>query len=526
MAYDDNGPGETKVGTVGRFMESDSPLVAILRHCAEAAPEPWYPSLYAREARISRDSLDPYLEHLRLGGLVEMTDWVQGANQGYRLTEAGQRVLQSPRALKLLTNGHLLPPADAPAFPALPATAPSGNRQVAIERVLDEPVTPLVTRGLLLANFAVFFFGLALAADDPRVGVWSFLKSAGDEHLWALDHEIGALTGSDIIYGHWWKLLTCCFVHFGLPHLAVNMFTLYAMGPFAEQIWGRWRFLVLYLVSGVGGSCALLLLDPESRGAGASGALWGVMLAEVAWIYLNRASLPAPLDPGRLRVLLTVIVLNVFISALPYISAAAHFGGGLVGVAAAVCLNTQRFSSGIRQWAALAGVVILPLACIGAVAWQRTDDPRWLELEFEAFRSGMQPWLSEIDQPLRVYNEQIKAIIERHPGPARPEDVAQALAAARQQQERLALAARLVDARPRFSIQELAEADEAAKDVAVAALDFYRLAAQCLEAGVDPQGEKELAVQRQVVEERVRRWRERCIVALRTRHRLYMPPKD
>jgi membrane associated rhomboid family serine protease len=504
-------------------MESDSPLVAILRHCAEAAPEPWYPSLYARGARISRDSLDPYLERLRLGGLVEMTDWVQGANQGYRLTEAGQHVLQSPRALKLLTNGHLPSPADATALPTLRSTA---SKQAASERVLDEPVTPLVTRGLLLANFAVFFYGLALAVDDPHVGLWSFLQGTGDEHLWAIDHEIGALTGSDIVYGQLWKLLTCCFVHFGVLHLAVNMFTLYAMGPFAEQIWGRWRFLVLYLVSGVGGSCALLLLDPESRGAGASGALWGVMLAEVAWIYLNRTSLPAPIDPRRLRVLLTVIVLNVFISALPYISAAAHFGGGLVGVAMAICLNTQRFSTGIRQWAALVGVVILPLACVGAVAWQRTDDPRWLELEFEAFRSGMQPWLSEIDQPLQVYNEQIRAIIERHPGPPKPEDVAKALEAARRQQDQLAMAARLLDARPHFSIRELAEADEAARDVAVAALDFYRLAARCLEAGMDQQGEKELAAQRQAVEERVRRWRERCIVALRTRHRLYMTPKD
>jgi membrane associated rhomboid family serine protease len=508
-------------------MDSASPLVAILRHCAEAAPEPWYPSLYARQAQISRDSLDPHLERLRLSGLVEMTDWVQGANQGYRLTEAGQQVLQNPRALKLLANGQLPRSADAPAPPPADRIAPTGDRAAVIGGVLqDESPIPLVTRGLLLANFAVFFYGLALASSDPRVGLWSFLKGTGGEYLWTIDHEIGALTGSDIIYGHWWKLLTCCFVHFGVPHLAVNMFTLYAMGPFAEQIWGRWRFLVLYLVSGVGGSCALLLLDPESRGAGASGALWGVMLAEVTWIYLNRASLPAALDPRRLRMLVTVIVLNVFISALPYISAAAHFGGGLVGVAMAVCLNTQRFSTGIRQWTALAGLVILPLACVGAVAWQRTDDPRWLELEFEAFRTGMQPWLSEIDQPLQVYNEQIKAIIERHPGPPKPEDAAKALAAARRQQDQLALAARLLDARPRFSIHELAEADEAAQDVAVAALDFYRLATQCLEAGVDQKRESELAAHRQAVEECVRRWRERCIIALRTRHRLYMPPKD
>jgi membrane associated rhomboid family serine protease len=506
---------------------SDSALVAILRHCAEAAPEPWYPSVYARQAQISRDSLDPHLERLRLGGLVKITDWVQGLNQGYRLTPEGQCVLESPRALGLLAEGRLpaqRPPEDTP---PVGRTVPSGDRGATVARLLEEPAPAVVTRVLLFANLAVFAYGLTLAIADRLIG--PFLWGFGDAHLWAIEHDLGAVTGSDIIHGQWWKLLACCFVHFGLPHLAINMFTLAAIGPFAEQIWGRWRFLLLYVISGVGGSCAMLLLDPESRGAGASGALWGVMLAEVTWIYLNRGWLPGPLDPRRLRLLLTVLLLNVFVSALPYISAAAHFGGGALGVAAAICLNTQRFATGMRRWAALAGLLLLPVACIGAVAWQRSDDPRWLELEFDAFRSGMQSWFSAVDQPLQVYNEQIKAIIERHPDQRRPEDAAKALAAAKEQQDKLAVITQWLGDRPHFSIRELAESDEAAKDVAAAALDFYRLAAQCLEASADRHCEEELAAQRQAVEERVRRWRERCAAALyafRTRHRLYTAPQN
>src|SRR5262249_43669726 len=56
-------------------------LEEILRGCAAAAPQPWYPREYARARGIDRDSLDRPLERLRLGGLVQLTDWVQGLGQ-------------------------------------------------------------------------------------------------------------------------------------------------------------------------------------------------------------------------------------------------------------------------------------------------------------------------------------------------------------------------------------------------------------------------------------------------------------
>ena len=79
-------------------------LDALLRLCGEAAPAPWYPSVYAREAGISRDSLDPDLEKLRMGGLIHLTEWVQGRGQGYKLTPVGEQVLGSPRALSHLRH--------------------------------------------------------------------------------------------------------------------------------------------------------------------------------------------------------------------------------------------------------------------------------------------------------------------------------------------------------------------------------------------------------------------------------------
>jgi hypothetical protein len=54
------------------------PLEAILRLCAAAAPKPWYPRLYTEETGVSRDSLDPHLERLRLGGLIQLTERAAG----------------------------------------------------------------------------------------------------------------------------------------------------------------------------------------------------------------------------------------------------------------------------------------------------------------------------------------------------------------------------------------------------------------------------------------------------------------
>ena len=105
------------------------PLESILRLCAGTAPKPWYPKLYCQESGVARDSLDVPLERLRLGGMIQLTEWVEGAGQGYALTPAGRRALESPRDLDrlrgdkpLIPNGAARPAARSrsrsPIFPA------------------------------------------------------------------------------------------------------------------------------------------------------------------------------------------------------------------------------------------------------------------------------------------------------------------------------------------------------------------------------------------------------------------------
>src|SRR5437867_3884377 len=104
------------------MIETDpSSLVAILRCCVEAAPEPWYPSVYAREKNIDRDRLDPSHNRLRLGGLIQLTYWVHDNNQGYRLTAEGERALQDPKSVNLLQEDQLPPTAPPEELPSEPS---------------------------------------------------------------------------------------------------------------------------------------------------------------------------------------------------------------------------------------------------------------------------------------------------------------------------------------------------------------------------------------------------------------------
>jgi len=78
---------------------------------------------------------------------------------------------------------------------------------------------------------------------------------------------------------HWWTIVTYMFVHLGLMHALVNMYTLYVFGPRLEHLWGAKKFLVFYFLSGLCGLICYTLFfrDSGSLLIGASGAIFGVM---------------------------------------------------------------------------------------------------------------------------------------------------------------------------------------------------------------------------------------------------------
>jgi membrane associated rhomboid family serine protease len=342
------------------------PLAALLYAISQSEPQPWYPRTFAESRGVPRDSLDPPLERLRMLGLVELTEWVANLGQGYRLTPAGKRVLYNPRLLVQLAAGTLAPaqaaPEPAPQERWGERGAGAYERGEAIRAGLLSRSPPVVTVVLIALNIAVYLAGLSMALmnkipltqaalwGDPRVIDWS-----------------GAVSGRYIAAGQWWRLLAAFWVHIGLLHLAMNMYVLWVLGPISEKMWGRWRFLALYLISGFGANCVVALTNAPPT-AGASGAIWGVMTAFLVWVYLNRTALPAQLSSSWMRSIGSCLLLNIFITFMvPHISIAGHLGGGGFGAVAAVLLNSQRFAGGVQRLGATLAVAALPVLAAAAL---------------------------------------------------------------------------------------------------------------------------------------------------------------
>src|SRR5439155_13689466 len=134
----------------------------------------------------------------------------------------------------------------------------------------------LVTRALIGINVAVYLLELATGAGINGNSGWIYehgvlISSAVDSS--------GHLVG--VAQGDWWRLITAAFLHYGPIHLGLNMLVLWFIGPALEEYFGRWRYLLVYLVAGLAGSAGALLVTPNSPTVGASGAIWGLMGAAV-----------------------------------------------------------------------------------------------------------------------------------------------------------------------------------------------------------------------------------------------------
>ena len=121
-----------------------------------------------------------------------------------------------------------------------------------------------------------------------------------------------------------WRMLTSGFLHAGIAHILLNMYSLYIFGQALEPRMGKWRFLAVFLLSVLGGSAAVLLLSPPyTLVLGASGGVFGLFGAFFAWTRFRG---------GDTRALLILIAVNlVFGFVVPGIAWQAHIGGLVVG---------------------------------------------------------------------------------------------------------------------------------------------------------------------------------------------------
>ncbi|MCC6579665.1 MAG: rhomboid family intramembrane serine protease [Phycisphaeraceae bacterium] len=193
-----------------------------------------------------------------------------------------------------------------------------------------------VTTWLIAVNVAVFVVDALLGKMNMRVDAGIGPQSP----LAALGHFSLAL---GIMHGQVWRLVTFQFLHAGPWHLFFNMLSLYFFGPMIEQYLGSRRYLLFYLLCGIGGAVAYPLLlvtgvlfnSPWTPLVGASAGIFGILLAAAKVAPNARVMLLFPPIPMQLRTMAWIMVgvaaYMVLLNGDNAGGEAAHLGGAVAG---------------------------------------------------------------------------------------------------------------------------------------------------------------------------------------------------
>lgn len=192
-----------------------------------------------------------------------------------------------------------------------------------MEEIRKEPLTAL----LILINALVFIV----------VEVTGGTGNLGHMLQWGAEYTPLVLEGET------YRIFTCMFLHFGVQHLANNMFLLFVLGGRLERVAGKLRFLLIFLFGGMSGNILSLYLEMRSGeyaiSAGASGAVFAVMGAMI-YIVLRHKGRMEDLSVRQIVVMAALSLYFGFSSS--GVDNAAHVGGLLGGFVLAVILYHPR----------------------------------------------------------------------------------------------------------------------------------------------------------------------------------------
>jgi len=153
-----------------------------------------------------------------------------------------------------------------------------------------------------------------------------------------------------------WRMLTAMLVHSGIMHFLLNMLALWMIGRSLEPLLGRWRFVALYLIGGLGGSVAMAVFAPGAATVGASGGIFALM---GALLVIGRHI------GANIRGILVILAINLAIGFIQTLQIAwqAHIGGAVVGaLVGAIFARTRRRSQRVVQVLLLIGLTIALVA--------------------------------------------------------------------------------------------------------------------------------------------------------------------
>jgi membrane associated rhomboid family serine protease len=290
---------------------------------------------------------DAYAHALRGYCLRQM-----GQSYDAQLAEAKARRLSSGKEFKALFPRTL--PMAVPAMPPAQPTSYGGPNQFPDQRPITEPTAdpeferqrqamrsrlqsrsfPLATYSLIAINVAIYIAcALSVGGNffsptptDPNTPFT--IQTVGPLYYYGV--QIGALMQQDPT--QWYRLLTAMFLHANIEHIGLNMLSLFFVGVVTEQLFGRWRFLTIYFVSGILAGLTQYFFSPPNEAAlGASGAIFGIFGAFGAFVILRRSLFQRAAGPIIMQWLFW-LVLNLVLSAtIPGVALYDHIGGMVSG---------------------------------------------------------------------------------------------------------------------------------------------------------------------------------------------------
>src|SRR5437868_8911313 len=189
-------------------------------------------------------------------------------------------------------------------------------------------ISPVVL-ALILLNTAVFLLEILFGGPENRLTLY----------------RLGEVDTISVLYAHQhWRLFAALFLHYGLVHLAFNMFALLVLGPPLERQIGAIAFAACYLFSGLGSSISVVFLAklrllPPLELVGASGCVMGIVGAWAGFLLRNRN---APLAVQRLQNVIVIVLMQIVFDLMtPNVSMSAHLGGLLTGFVLGLALRRQ-----------------------------------------------------------------------------------------------------------------------------------------------------------------------------------------
>ena len=178
------------------------------------------------------------------------------------------------------------------------------------------PKKPVITYALIIINIIIFI--LSMFNDN-------ILQMFAVNRFYIAD------------LGEYYRLFTGMFLHAGVLHILFNMYALYIIGMQLEGFLGRWKFLIVYLLSGLGGSMLSIFFD-NGFSVGASGAIFGLMGALLYFGYHYRVYLDSVVKSQ----IIPLIIINLLIGFTSTgIDNWAHIGGLVGGILVTMAVGVK-----------------------------------------------------------------------------------------------------------------------------------------------------------------------------------------